>query len=188
MTRTTALIVILVIIGAGVAAAALVSGGSSGSSSTAAISDPTAGLTSTATRTTPTATIATTTTAAQASSPGVRATVTSYVVAAENGDAKTLCGLQANAVASSSGATAAQACASKAGITLSDLPVSSQLSFSDVKVSGDSATVQLLKIGQMTLVKVNGSWKVSSFSPSRTARNGGSEAPSGANVGGTPAG
>ncbi|MDP4604093.1 MAG: hypothetical protein NWP31_01065 [Solirubrobacteraceae bacterium] len=187
MTRTTLLIIILVVIGAGVAAAALVSSSGSGSSDTVSVSE-TIPMTTAAT-TTPTATIATTTTsgAQQSTSTQVEAAVTSYVQAAEEGDATTLCGLQVNTSASTSGATAAQACASKAGITLTDLPGLSQLKVTDVKISGDRATAQLLRIGQVTLVKVDGSWKVSSFSPARTKRNGGAEAPSGTDVGGTAA-
>ena len=183
MNRTTVLIVFLVVIGAGVAAAALVSSSGGGSSDTVSVSEtiPTA--------TTPTATTATTstTTSGQSSSAQVEATVTSYVQAAEEGDATTLCGLQVGTSAGASGAAAAQACASKAAITLTDLPGLSQLKVTDVKISGDKATAQLLRIGQITLVKVDGSWKVSSFSPARSKRNGGAEAPSGADVGGTAA-
>ena len=187
MNRTTVLIVFLVIIGAGVAAAALVSSSGSGSSDTVSV-DETIPMATSAT-TTPTATTATTstTTSQQSSSAQVEAAVTSYVQAAEEGDATTLCGLQVAASAGASGAAAAQACASKAAITLTDLPGLSQLKVTDVKVSGDKATAQLLRIGQITLVKVDGSWKVSSFSPARSKRNGGAEAPSGADVGGTAA-
>lgn len=188
MTRTTVLIVVLVIIGAGVAAAALVSNSGGGSSDTVSLSETIP--TTTAATTTPTATTATTSTTAsgQSSDAQVEATVTSYVQAAEEGDATTLCGLQLNTNAATSGAAAAQACASKLGITLTDLPVLSQLKVKDVKTTGNKATAQLLGIGQITLVKVDGSWKVSSFSPTRSKRNGGAEAPSGSNVGGTPAG
>ena len=188
MTRTTVLIVVLVIIGAGVAAAALVSNSGGGSSDTVSLSETIP--TTTAATTTPTATTATTSTTAsgQSSSAQVEATVTSYVQAAEEGDSTTLCGLQVGTSAATSGAAAAQACASKLGITLTDLPVLSQLKVKDVKTTGNKATAQLLGIGQITLVKVDGSWKVSSFSPARSKRNGGAEAPSGSNVGGTPAG
>ena len=188
MTRTTVLIVVLVIIGAGVAAAALVSNSGGGSSDTVSVSETIP--TTTAATTTPTATTATTSTTAsgQSSSAQVEATVTSYVQAAEEGDSTTLCGLQVGTSAATSGAAAAQACASKLGITLTDLPVLSQLKVKDVKTTGNKATAQLLGIGQITLVKVDGSWKVSSFSPARSKRNGGAEAPSGSNVGGTPAG
>jgi hypothetical protein len=177
-----------VIIGAGVAAAALVSNSGGGSSDTVSLSETIP--TTTAATTTPTATTATTSTTAsgQSSDAQVEATVTSYVQAAEEGDATTLCGLQLNTNAATSGAAAAQACASKLGITLTDLPVLSQLKVKDVKTTGNKATAQLLGIGQITLVKVDGSWKVSSFSPARSKRNGGAEAPSGSNVGGTPAG
>ncbi len=186
MTRTTLLIIILVVIGAGVAAAALVSSSGSGSSDTVSVSE----TIPTTTATTPTATIATTSTsgAQQSSSAQVEAAVTSYVQAAEEGDATTLCGLQVNTSASAGGATAAQACASKAGITLTDLPALTQLKVTDVKISGDKATAQLLRIGQITLVNVGGGWKVASFSPARSKRNGGTEAPSGSDVGGTAAG
>jgi len=188
VTRTTLLIIVLVIIGAGVAAAALVSSSGSGSSDTVSVSETIP--TTTAATTTPTATIATTSTtgAQQSGSTQVEATVTSYVQAAEEGDATTLCGLQVNTSAGAGGATAAQACASKAGITLTDLPTLSQLKVTDVNISGDKATAQLLRIGQIKLVNVGGGWKVASFSPSRTKRNGGAEAPSGSNVGGTAAG
>ena len=187
MTRTTLLIVVLVIIGAGVAAAALVSSSGGGSSYTVTVSETIP--TTTTSATTPTATIATTTTSAssQPSSAQVEATVTSYVQAAEEGDATTLCGLQLNTSAATSGAAAAQACASKLGITLTDLPGLSQLKVEDVKVSGNTATAQLLRIGQISLVKVDGSWKVRSFSPARSKRNGGAGAPSGPNVGGAAA-
>lgn len=175
------------IIGAGVAAAALVSGSGGGSSDTVSVSEtiPTA----TTSASPPTATIATTTTGASApsNSAQVEATVTGYVQAAEEGDATTLCGLQLNSGAATAGAAAAQACASKLGITLTDLPGLSQLKVKDVKVTGNTATAQLLRIGQITLVKVDGSWKVRSFSPARSKRNGGAEAPSGADVGGTAA-
>lgn len=187
MTRTTLLIIVLVIIGAGVAAAALVSSSGSGSSDAVSVSEtlPTSAAT---TDTAPTATIATTTSSQQPSSAQVEATVTSYVQAAEEGDATTLCSLQLGTSAGASGAAAAQACASKLGITLTDLPALTQLKVTSVKVSGDTATAQLLRIGQITLVKVGGSWKVRSFSPARSKRNGGAEAPSGADVGGTAAG
>lgn len=188
MNRTTVLIVVLVIIGAGVAAAALVSNSGGGSSDTVTVSETIP--TTTAAPTTATATTATTSTTAsgQSSSAQVEATVTSYVQAAEEGDATTLCGLQVGTSAGASGAAAAQACASKVAITLTDLPGLSQLKVTNVKLSGDKATAQLLRIGQITLVKVDGSWKVSSFAPARSKRNGGAEAPSGSNVGGTPAG
>lgn len=176
------------IIGAGVAAAALVSNSGGGSSDTVTVSETIP--TTTAAPTTATATTATTSTTAsgQSSSAQVEATVTSYVQAAEEGDATTLCGLQVGTSAGASGAAAAQACASKVAITLTDLPGLSQLKVTNVKLSGDKATAQLLRIGQITLVKVDGSWKVSSFAPARSKRNGGAEAPSGSNVGGTPAG
>jgi hypothetical protein len=184
VNRTTVLIVFLVIIGAGVAAAALVSSSGGGSSDTVSVDETIP--TTTAATTTPTATTSTTT-SQQSSSAQVEATVTSYVQAAEEGDATTLCGLQVGTSAGASGAAAAQACASKAAITLTDLPGLSQLKVTDVKISGDKATAQLLRIGQITLVKVDGSWKVSSFAPARSKRNGGAEAPSGADVGGTAA-
>jgi len=186
VTRTTLLIIILVVIGAGVAAAALVSSSGSGSSDTVSVSE----TIPTTTATTPTATIATTSTsgAQQSNTAQVEAAVTSYVQAAEEGDATTLCGLQVNTSASAAGATAAQACASKAGITLTDLPALTQLKVTDVKISGDKATAQLLRIGQITLVNVGGGWKIASFSPARSKRNGGTEAPSGSDVGGTAAG
>ena len=188
MTRTTLLIIILVVIGTGVAAAALVSSSGSGSSDTVSVSETIP--TTTAATTTPTATTTTTstTTSGQSSSAQVEAAVTSYVQAAEEGDATTLCGLQVNTSASAGGATAAQACASKAGITLTDLPALTQLKVTDVKISGDKATAQLLRIGQITLVNVGGGWKIASFSPARSKRNGGTEAPSGSDVGGTAAG
>jgi hypothetical protein len=173
-----------VIIGAGVAAAALVSSSGGGSSDTVSV-DETVPMTTSAT-TTPTATTSTTT-SQQSSSAQVEATVTSYVQAAEEGDATTLCGLQVGTSAGASGAAAAQACASKAAITLTDLPGLSQLKVTDVKISGDKATAQLVRIGQITLVNVGGSWKVASFAPARSKRNGGAEAPSGADVGGTAA-
>lgn len=185
MTRTTLLIVILVIIGAGVAAAVLVSSSGGGSSDTVSVSETIA--TTSASTTTPTATLTTTSTSAQSSSAQVEATVTSYVQAAEEGDATTLCSLQVGTSAAASGADAAQACGSKLGITLTDLPGLSQLKVTDVKVSGNTATAQLLRIGQITLVNVDGSWKVRSFSPARSKRNGGTEAPSGSDVGGTAA-
>ncbi len=174
------------IIGAAVAAAALVSS-SGGGSDTLSVSEqfpaPTA-ATTTATATLP----ATSTGAAQpASGAKVEATVMGYVQAAEEGDATTLCGLQLNTSAPASGAAAAQACASKAGITLTELPNLSQLKVKDVKISGDTATAQLLGIGQMTLVQIGGNWKVQAFSPARSKRSGGAEAPSGADVGGTAA-
>lgn len=184
MNRTTVLIVFLVVIGAGVAAAALVSSSGGGSSDTVSV-DETIPMTTSAT-TTPTATTSTTT-SQQSTGAQVEATVTSYVQAAEEGDATTLCGLQIGTSAGASGAAAAQACASKAAITLTDLPGLSQLKVTDVKISGDKATAQLLRIGQITLVKVGGSWKVASFAPARSKRNGGAEAPSGADVGGTAA-
>jgi hypothetical protein len=184
VNRTTVLIVFLVVIGAGVAAAALVSSSGGGSSDTVSV-DETVPMTTSAT-TTPTATTSTTT-SQQSSSAQVEATVTSYVQAAEEGDATTLCGLQVGTSAGASGAAAAQACASKAAITLTDLPGLSQLKVTDVKISGDKATAQLVRIGQITLVNVGGSWKVASFAPARSKRNGGAEAPSGADVGGTAA-
>ena len=184
MTRTTLLIIILVIIGAGVAAAALVSSSGGGSSDTVSVSETIP--TTTAATTTPTATIATTSTAGaqQSSSAQVQAAVTRYVQAAEEGDATTLCGLQLGTSASASGAVAAQACAAKAGITLADLPGLTQLKLGPVKISGTTATVEVAQVGQMTLVKVNGRWKVRSFALSPIKDNGGTAPSSGADVGG----
>ncbi len=192
MTRTTVLIVLLVIIGGGVAAAVLVSSsGSGGDSSAVSIpaSTPTASTTAPVT-TGATVTSGQTTGAAQSASRQVEATVTSYVQAAEEGDATTLCALQltAGAGGSGSGESAAQACASQAGITLTDLPALTGLKIVAVKVSGDSATAQLGRVGLLSLRRSNGRWKITGFAPKRSKRNGGSEAPSGPNVGGVAAG
>ncbi len=190
MTRTTVLIVLLVIIGGGVAAAVLVSSsGSGGDSSAVSIpaSTPTASTTAPVT-TGATVTSGQTTGAAQSPSRQVEATVTSYVQAAEEGDATTLCALQLTAGGSGSGESAAQACASQAGITLTDLPALTGLKIVAVKVSGDSATAQLGQVGLLSLRRSSGRWKITGFAPERSKRNGGSEAPSGPNVGGVAAG
>ncbi len=189
MTRTTVLIVLLVIIGGGVAAAVLVSSSGSGGDSSA-VSIPADAAATMTTTTAATVTSGQTTGAAQSPSRQVEATVTSYVQAAEEGDATTLCALQltAGAGGSGSGEGAAQACASQAGITLTDLPALTGLKIVAVKVSGDSATAQLGQAGLLSLRRSNGRWKITGFAPKRSKRNGGSEAPSGPNVGGVAAG
>ncbi len=189
MTRTTVLIVLLVIIGGGVAAAVLVSSSGSGGDSSA-VSIPADAAATMTTTTGATVTSGQTTGAAQSASRQVEATVTSYVQAAEEGDATTLCALQltAGAGAGSGDEGAAQACASQVGITLADLPALTGLKIVAVKVSGDSATVQLGQVGLLSLRRSNRRWKITAFAPKRSKRNGGSEAPSGPNVGGVAAG
>ncbi len=185
------MIVLLVIIGGGVAAAVLVSSsGSGGGSSAVSIPATTTAATTAPVTTGATVTSGQTTGAAQSASRQVEATVTSYVQAAEEGDATTLCALQltAGAGAGGSGGGAAQACASQAGITLADLPALTGLKIVAVKVSGDSATAQLGQAGLLSLRRSNGRWKITGFAPKRSKRNGGSEAPSGPNLGGVAAG
>jgi len=157
MTRSTALIIALVIAG-GVAAAVLLVNGGGGSGET-----PTIATTAPA----PTqATIATTTSSAKPENVQAEAAVTSYVSAAEEGDATAVCDLQLDGAGS--GATSAQACASKVGINLNDLPALAKLNVQEVRVSGDSATVRLGRFGEFTLRRSAGQWKVAGFRASTT--------------------
>ena len=182
MTRSTALIIALVIAGGVVAALVLVNGGG-GSGDTSTVAPVTAITTST--------TPPTTTTSSRPDSVQVEATVTSYVSAADEGDATAVCNLQVDG--QGSGATSAQACASKAGINLEQLPALSRLKVQDVKVEGDRATVSLGRYGEVTLVKSSGQWKVSGFKPaskltagpvSQTGSSGGSSGGSSSGTGG----
>lgn len=160
MTRSTALMIALVIAGGAVAAVLLVNGGggSGGTSTVATLPVETAATTSPVT---------TTTTSNKPDSVQVEATVTSYVSAAEEGDATAVCSLQVDG--QGSGATSVQACASKAGIDLRDLPALAGLKVKDVRVTGDSATAQVGRFGVFRLRKSSGQWKVSGFSPSAPA-------------------
>lgn len=159
MTRSTALIVALVIAGGAIAAVLLVNGGGgSGDSSTVATLPPVTAATTSSTSTT---------TSDKPESVQVEATVTSYVSAAEEGDATAVCSLQVDG--QGAGATSVQACASKAGIDLRDLPALAGLKVKDVRVSGDSATAQVGRFGVFRLRKSSGQWKVSGFSPSAPA-------------------
>jgi len=154
MTRSTALIIALVIAGGAVAAVLLVNGGGGGGDT------PTI---PTVAQTVTTATTSSTTTSKEPETVQVEATVTSYVSAAEEGDATAVCNLQVDG--QGSGATSAQACASKAGIDLGDLPALAKLKVQDVQVSGDSATAKLGRLGEFTLQKSSGQWKVAGFKP-----------------------
>ena len=158
MTRSTALIIALVIAG-GVAAALVLVNGGGGSGDTATV----APVTAVTTATPPTAA----TNSSKPESVQVEAAVTSYVSAAEEGDATAVCSLQVDG--QGSGATSAQACASKAGIDLGDLPSLSRLKVQDVKVDGDRATARLGRFGEVTLSKSGGQWKVSGFKPRAAA-------------------
>lgn len=179
MTRSTALIIALVIAGGVVAALVLVNGGGgSGDTSTVA---PSAVTTA--------APPVTTTTSSKPDSVQVEATVTSYVSAAEEGDATAVCNLQVDG--QGSGATSAQACASKAGINLEQLPALSRLKVQDVRVDGNRATASLGRFGEFTLVKSSGQWKVSGFkaTPARPAAgSGGQSGSSGGTSGGSSSG
>jgi len=168
--------VILVIIGAGVAAAALISGGGGSDPVTSDAVIPSTTALTTVTATTPT----TTPTTAQSSQTQVQNAVTSYVQAAEEGDATTLCALQSGGAATSS----AQACAAKLGISLADLPSVTKLKLGSVSVKGDKATVQLVSVGELTLVKSSAGWRISSFKPSNAAPSGGTSPGQGSNAGG----
>jgi hypothetical protein len=182
MTRSTALIIALVIAGGAVAALILVNGGGSGSSDTPTIA-------TTARTVTSATTAVTTTTSNEPESVQVEATVTSYVSAAEEGDATAVCNLQVDG--QGSGATSAQACASKAGINLKDLPALSRLKVQDVQVDGDRATARLGRLGEFTLQKSSGQWKVSGFKASASAPStgtGGSSGSSGGSAGGSSPG
>ena len=159
MTRSTALIVALVIAGGAIAAVLLVNGGGGWDSSTVATLPTVTGTT--------TAPATAATTSDKPDSVQVETTVTSYVSAAEEGDATAVCSLQVDG--QGSGATSVQACASKAGIDLRDLPALAGLKVKDVRVSGDSATAQVGRFGVFTLRKSSGQWKVSGFSPSAPA-------------------
>ncbi|MFM9126060.1 MAG: hypothetical protein ACKOTA_00510, partial [Solirubrobacterales bacterium] len=184
MTRSTALIIALVIAGGAVAAVLLVNGGGGGSGDTPAL--VTTGPLETGTVTVPTTT---TTTSDKPDSVQVEATVTSYVSAAEEGDATAVCNLQVDG--QGSGATSAQACASKAGINLEQLPALSRLKVQDVRVDGDRATASLGRFGEFTLVKSSGQWKVSGFkaTPARPAAgSGGQSGSSGGTSGGSSSG
>ena len=180
MTRSTALIIALVIAGGVVAALVLVNGGG-GPGDTSSM----APVTAVTTATTP----PTTTTSSRPESVQVEATVTSYVSAADEGDATAVCNLQVDG--QGSGATSAQACASKAGIDLEQLPALSRLKVQDVRVAGDRATASLGRFGEFTLVKSSGQWKVSGFrAASRPAAAPGSRSGSsgGASGGASPGG
>lgn len=176
MTRSTALIIALVIAGGALAAVLLVNGGGgSGDTSTVA---PLPSVT--ATSTSP----VTTTTSSKPDSVQVEATVTSYVSAAEEGDATAVCSLQVGG--QGSGATSVQACASKAGIDLRNLPALAGLKVKDVRVSGDSATAQVGRFGTFRLRKSSGQWKVAGFSPSSSAGDRGSGSTRSASGGSAP--
>lgn len=177
MTRSTALIIALVIAGGVVAALILVNGGGgSGDTPTVATSSPVVTTEATAT---------TTTTSSKPETVQVEATVTSYVSAAEEGDATAVCNLQVDG--QGSGATSAQACASKAGIDISRLPALSRLKVQDVKVDGDRATASLGRFGEFTLQKSAGQWKVSGFRAAGAAPSAGAGEKSGSS-GGTSGG
>jgi len=181
MTRSTALIIALVIAGGVVAALILVNGGGgSGDTPTVATSPPVVTTEATAT---------TTTTSSKPETVQVEATVTSYVSAAEEGDATAVCNLQVDG--QGSGATSAQACASKAGIDLAKLPALSRLKVQDVKVDGDRATASLGRFGEFTLQKSAGQWRVSGFKAAAAAPSpgaGGTSGPSGGTAGGSTQG
>lgn len=176
MTRSTALIIALVIAGGVVAALILVNGGGSGSSDAPTVATIPQTVTSEATATT-------TTTSDKPENVQVEATVTSYVSAAEEGDATAVCNLQVDG--QGSGATSAQACASKAGINLEALPALSRLKVQDVKLDGDRATASLGRFGQFTLQKSAGQWKVSGFKAAAapSTGSGGSSGSSGGSSG-----
>ena len=167
---------VLVIIGAGVAAAALVSGGGSSDPVTSEAVIPSTTALTTVTATTPT----TTATTSQSPELQVQNAVTSYVQAAEEGNATTLCALQSGDAAASS----AQACAAKLGISLADLPSVTKLKLGRVSVNGDKATVQLVSFGEVTLVKSPAGWRIRSFAPSSPAASGGTSPSQGSNAGG----
>ncbi|MFM8561875.1 MAG: hypothetical protein ACKOB9_07225 [Solirubrobacterales bacterium] len=178
MTRSTALIIALVIAGGAVAALILVNGGGSGSSDapTVATTPPVATTEATAT---------TTTTSNEPETVQVEATVTSYVSAAEEGDATAVCNLQVDG--QGSGATSAQACASKAGIDIAKLPALSRLKVQDVKVDGDRATASLGRFGEFSLQKSGGQWKVSGFKAAAAAPSAGAGGTSGGSTPGSRA-
>jgi hypothetical protein len=182
MTRSTALIIALVIAGGVVAALILVNGGGSGSGDTPTVATIPQTVTGEATATT-------TTTSDKPENVQVEATVTSYVSAAEEGDATAVCNLQVDG--QGSGATSAQACASKAGINLESLPALSRLKVQDVKVDGDRATASLGRFGEFTLQKSAGQWKVSGFKAAAatpSTGSGGSSGSSGGSSGGSSPG
>ena len=177
MTRSTALIIALVIAGGVVAALILVNGGGgSGSNGTPTVA--------TTPRTVTSSTTAVTTTSDKPETVQVEATVTSYVSAADEGDATAVCNLQVDG--QGSGATSAQECASKAGIDLGQLPALSRLKVQDVKVDGDRATARVGRFGEFTLQKSSGQWKVSGFKAAATpsAESGGTSGSAGRSGGG----
>lgn len=163
MTRSTALIIALVIAG-GVAAALILVNGGGGSGDTLTVATTPPAVTTEAAP-------ATTTTSNKPETVQVEATVTSYVSAAEEGDATAVCNLQVDG--QGSGATSAQACASKVGIDISKLPALSRLKVQDVKVDGDRATASLGRLGEFTLQKSAGQWKVSGFKAAAAAPSAG---------------
>lgn len=176
MTRATAIIIALVIAGGILAAVLLVNGGGgSGGGSSVATSVPVVTETSPATTTAP---------SGKPDSVQVEAAVTSYVSAAEEGDATAVCDLQVST--QGSGATSAQACASKAGINLNDLPALAKLKVQDVKVNGDRAEVRLQRFGVVSLQKVSGQWKVTGYRAA--ASSSGSTGSSGGSQGGSSGG
>jgi hypothetical protein len=177
MTRSTALIIALVIAGGVVAALILVNGGGSGSGDAPTVATTPPVVTTEATPAT--------TTSNEPETVQVEATVTSYVSAAEEGDATAVCNLQVDG--QGSGATSAQACASKAGIEIAKLPALSRLKVQDVKVDGDRATASLGRFGEFTLQKSGGQWKVSGFKAAAAAPSAGAGGTSGSS-GGTSGG
>lgn len=175
MTRSTAIIIALVIAG-GVAAALLLVNGGGGSSSTPTVATSVPVTTQAAT--------APTTTSSKPAPVQVEAVVTSYVSAAEEGDATAVCNLQVGG--QGSGATSAQACASRLRINLNDLPALARLKVEGVQVNGDRADVRLQRFGVVSLQKVAGQWKVSGYKPAVSSSNTGSS--SGGTSGGTSSG
>ena len=163
MTRSTVIIVALVIAG-GVAAALLLVNGGGGSGSAPTVATTVAPVTEVATT-------ATTTTSNKPASVQVEAAVTSYVSAAEEGDATAVCNLQVTG--GGSGAVSAQACASKVKVNLNDLPALAKLKVESVQVNGDRADVRLQRFGVVSLQKVSGQWKVSGYKPAVSASGSG---------------
>jgi hypothetical protein len=164
-----------------VAALILVNGGGSGSSDAPSVAtNPTVVTTE--------ASVTTTTTSSKPDTVQVETTVTSYVSAAEEGDATAVCNLQVDG--QGSGATSAQACASKAGISLDRLPALSRLKVQEVKVDGDRATASLGRFGEFTLQKSAGQWKISGFKAAAAApaAGGGQSGSSGGTAGGSTPG
>jgi hypothetical protein len=89
----------------------------------------------------------------------IQRTVTRLVQANEQGDASTVCRLLGQA-ATGTGLDALQRCASRAGVDLSLLPTSDELSVGGIHRTGDRATASPAPGTRVALVRSGRGWRV----------------------------